>query len=236
MNLRKFYIIFSIFVLGFLDFLSAQNDTFRVNVYGLKVIDDYEVYNDVVTRDSSKKLVDVESVIPNIKLDIRYATTNNFVGEIMYSKPKAYLVKSAAVALYFVQSHLAASGLGLKIYDAYRPYSVTLKFWEKIKDTNFVAPPWRGSKHNRGTAVDLTLIDLKTGEELKMPTEYDEFTEKAYPYYEDLPSDVIENRNFLINIMAAYGFYVEPTEWWHFNYKSWAEYELLDIPFEKLEN
>jgi D-alanyl-D-alanine dipeptidase len=141
----------------------------------------YDQYLESVKRDPSKELVDLEKHIPGIVLDIRYATTNNFTGEKIYDIPKAYARKPVADALKRVQQDLSANGLGLKIFDGYRPYRATVKFYEVYRDTTYVASPYRGSRHNRGCAIDLTLIDLKTGEELKMPTGYDAFTRDAWP-------------------------------------------------------
>ena len=140
-------------------------------------------------EDSSRLLIDLEKFIPGIKLDVRYATKNNFFGAAVYEVEKAFLRLPAAKALKKVQQELNKKGLGLKIFDAYRPYSVTVKFYEKYPDTNFVASAWKGSLHNRGCAVDLTVIDLKSGEEIEMPTEYDDFTERAGINYSNLPEE-----------------------------------------------
>ena len=126
-------------------------------------------------------------------------------------------------------------GLALKIFDAYRPYSATVKFYEIYRDTNYVASPYIGSRHNRGCAVDITLVDMETGEELPMPTAYDNFTEKAHPNFEDLPANLIANRDYLIETMQQFGFKVYPTEWWHFDFNGWEQFNLLDIKFEDLK-
>jgi D-alanyl-D-alanine dipeptidase len=152
----------------------------------------------------------------------------------VYNIPKAFTRLPVAKALKKVQNELKKENLGLKIFDAYRPYSVTVQFFKKVKDTNYVASPKKGSRHNRGCAVDLTIIDLKTGKEIEMPTAYDDFTEKAASNFNDLPVKIIENREKLKKIMANNGFKVFYTEWWHYDFNGWENYELVDISFEEL--
>jgi zinc D-Ala-D-Ala dipeptidase len=187
-----------------------------------------------VANDPRKQLVDLET-IPNIVLDIRYATANNFVGEVIYSLPRAYARKPVADALRSIQKDLNAKGLGLKIFDAYRPYKATVKFYEVYKDTTYVASPYRGSRHNRGCAIDLTLINLKTGKELKMPTEYDSFKKEAWPSTPIKDEEAKKNRELLIKAMEKHGFRVNSSEWWHFDFMGYRRYEILDIDFEELE-
>jgi len=200
----------------------------------LTIIRDTAVYNKQVKQSSTNQLVEVIDIIPSIKLDIRYATTNNFTGEIIYSSPKAFARQPVVEALAIVQKSLNKQGFGLIIFDAYRPYSATVKFYEIYKDTTFVASPWQGSRHNRGAAVDVSLINLETGEELQMPTPFDDFTEVASPTYKNLPDNVLKNREILINEMQNHGFRVYSSEWWHFDFIGWEAYDLMDIPFEKL--
>lgn len=126
------------------------------------------------------------------------------------------------------------SGLGLKIYDGYRPYSVTVQFFKSASDKSFVANPKDGSRHNRGCAIDLTLINLKTGKELDMPTAYDSFAAQAASDYNNLPENLIKNRSLLRSVMERNGFSVLNNEWWHFDFIGWKNYELMDIPFENL--
>jgi len=149
------------------------------NRYGLVVVPDNATYERLVAQDPDKRLVDLQRFIPGIATDIRYATTNNFMHQQLYPVAKAYLRYPAALALREIENELAPQGLGLEIFDAYRPYSITEKMWEPIRNADFVADPALGSRHNRGAAVDLTLIDLRTGQELPMPSNYDEFTERA---------------------------------------------------------
>jgi D-alanyl-D-alanine dipeptidase len=133
-----------------------------------------------------------------------------------------------------VQNELNKSGIGLKIFDGYRPYSVTVKFYELASDKSFVANPKDGSRHNRGCAIDLTLINLKTGKELEMPTPYDSFAPEAAANFDKLSEQVLKNRALLINTMEKNGFKVLSNEWWHFDFNGWKNFELMDIPFEDL--
>ena len=204
------------------------------NPYNLDLICSYEEYLQTVNENSDNELIDIET-INNIILDIRYATDKNFTGNVVYTAPKAFARKPVVKALGSIQEELLDSGLALIIYDAYRPYAATLKFYEVYPDTNFVAAPWYGSRHNRGCAVDISLAYLENGKEIPMPTEFDDFSEKAGPYYEDIPDSAKANREFLIDIMKRHGFTVYPTEWWHYDYQGWENYKLMDIPFDKLQ-
>jgi zinc D-Ala-D-Ala dipeptidase len=205
------------------------------NPYNLEIvycIDDYLLQ---VQKNPDMELVDLEQAINGVVLDIRYAGENNFTNQTIYTLAKAYARRPVAEALIKLQDSLSHHNLGLKIFDAYRPYSASLKFFEVYPDTNFVANPRYGSRHNRGCAVDVTLIDKATGKEIPMPTGFDDFSEKAHPGYMDLPQEAIDNRNFLFTIMAHFGFTHYPTEWWHFDYVNWEVYPLMDIPFEELQ-
>ncbi|GAB3932795.1 M15 family metallopeptidase [Mucilaginibacter myungsuensis] len=191
-------------------------------------------YAQQIKTHPEKKLVEITKAIPSIKLDVRYATKNNFMGRVMYKQARAFARAPVAEALKKIQTELALKGLGLKIFDGYRPYAVTVDFFKFAKDTNFVANPKYGSKHNRGCAVDLTIIDLKTGKELEMPTPYDCFSRKAGALYAKLPAIQIQNRALLRSVMEKHGFMQLPSEWWHFDFKGWKAFELLNVPFEKL--
>lgn len=179
-------------------------------------------------------LVNVWKLDTTIVLDIRYATTNNFTGKKVYDEAKFFLRNEPAHKILEVQKELKSLGLGLKIFDGYRPLCVQKKFWEIMPDERYVANPEKGSRHNRGAAVDLTLID-KNGEEIPMPTPYDDFTEKASRNYFDLPAQIIVNRKFLEYLMKKYGFEGLPTEWWHFDFNGWEKYDVLDVDFKELE-
>ncbi len=217
-----------IIILLLLGFLGCRA-TIENNPYGLKIVQTISQYKQTVAENPENELVDLETYIPGIVVDMRYATANNFTDEVVYDGAAAFLRKPVADALKQVQAELESIGLGLKVFDAYRPYAATLKFYELIGDTNFVAAPWYGSRHNRGAAVDVTLISLETGEELPMPTAFDEFSETAAPGYMKLPDEVIRNRELLISIMAAHGFTVYPTEWWHFDFEGYERFPLMDI-------
>ncbi|MBS1271800.1 MAG: D-alanyl-D-alanine dipeptidase [Candidatus Marinimicrobia bacterium] len=205
-----------------------------VNEYGLRVVDSPELYQELVQKDSTRQLVDLEGFIPGIHLDIKYATDDNFMGKQLYPAAKAYLRLPAARALKAVQAELQSLGLELKVYDGYRPYRVTVAMWEPYKDPRYVADPASGSRHNRGCAVDVTLISLKTGEELPMPTGYDDFSEQAHHDYTDLPAEVLKNRYILKTVMERHGFAPISSEWWHYDYSGWQKYHLMDIPFSEL--
>jgi D-alanyl-D-alanine dipeptidase len=175
--------------------------------------------------------------MPELVYDLRYATHNNFTQQRLYPKNtrEAYLRLPAARALQLVQQQLKEKGLGLKIYDAYRPYMVTVKFWELIKDERFVAHPSKGSGHNRGTAIDLTIINLSTGEELDMGTGYDDFSEKAHHNFQQLPKEVVANRNLLRNLMREAGFVLFETEWWHYSLPNATRFDVLDLSLKKIK-
>lgn len=201
------------------------------NKYGLTVLD-RAAYQRSVEADAANQLVDLAEI--GIPLDIRYATPNNFMHKTLYPVPKAFLRAPAARALMDVQQELAERGLGIKVFDGYRPYRVTVAMWEPIKNPDYVADPAKGSRHNRGAAVDLTLIDLKTGAELPMPTPYDDFTSRASHAFEDLPDDAKANRALLRDVMTKHGFEPLPSEWWHYDFKGWERFELLDVPLDAL--
>ena len=202
----------------------------------LGVIENISDYEQLISEDSTQLLVDLENLIPDIVLDIRYASTNNFTHEIIYKSPKAFVRQPVADALVKIQTELKEQGLGLKIFDAYRPYAATVRFYEVYPDTNFVAAPWKGSVHNRGCAVDLTLIDLATGNELEMPTPFDDFTTKASHSYMDLSESALKNRAQLHDIMLKHGFTKYVHEWWHYNFKGWGNFQLMDIAFEAIKD
>ena len=181
------------------------------------------------TTKRSTDLVDVQKVIPGVVLDIRYATTNNFTGQQLYPFSKCYLRRASAEKLRAAQAELGTMGYGLKIFDGYRPLSVQWKMWEVYPQPGYVADPRKGSRHNRGAAVDVTLIRLSDGTELPMPTPYDDFTEKAHRKFNDLPDEVIRNRELLEQVLTKRGFIGLYTEWWHFDDKDWRNYPILDV-------
>jgi CubicO group peptidase (beta-lactamase class C family)/D-alanyl-D-alanine dipeptidase len=181
-------------------------------------------------------LVDLSTLDPSIHFDIRYATTNDFLGEPVYSEAKAYLQRPAAEALLRVDRKLKDMGYGLLIHDAYRPWYVTKIFWDATPDDKkiFVADPSQGSRHNRGCAVDLSLYDLKTSKPVEMTGVYDEMSERSYAFYPGGTSIEHWHRDILRRAMEAEGFQVYEFEWWHFDYKDWQRYPILNITFEQL--
>jgi D-alanyl-D-alanine dipeptidase/kynurenine formamidase len=181
-------------------------------------------------------LVEIVSLDPTIRLDIHYARADNFTGKPVCPEARAFLQRPAALALLKAHRALAARGYGLTIFDAYRPWSVTRRFWELTPADKkvFVADPAKGSKHNRGCAVDLTLHDLKTGKEVAMPSPYDDFTDKAYATYTGGDPQARERCSLLREAMEEAGFFVYPNEWWHFDYKDWRDYPILDVPFDAI--
>ena len=182
-------------------------------------------------------LVEIIKLDPSVKLDIRYATTNNFTGKPVYTESRAFLQRPAAESLVAAHRELSSHGYGLLLHDGYRPWSVTKLFWEVTPPAlrEFVADPASGSKHTRGAAIDLSMYDVAFGTAVAMPSEYDEFTRRAYPDYRGGPADARARRDLLRAVMERHGFTVEPNEWWHFNYKDWQEYPLLDIPFSAIK-
>jgi D-alanyl-D-alanine dipeptidase len=208
----------------------------NVSKYGVPVINKLTEYQASVRNDSAKKMVELQKMTPGIVYDLRYATTSNFTHRLMYSPPTrhTFLRLAAARALAAVQQELNIQGYGLKIFDAYRPYRVTVSFWELIKDERYVANPGKGSGHNRGLAVDLTIVDLKTRRELDMGTGFDNFTDTAHHTFTDLPQAVLQHRKLLQETMEKYGFSKLETEWWHYFWPNDRNYEVLDLPFKEL--
>lgn len=184
------------------------------------------------------KLVDLSTKHPLFIFDIRYATKNNFTGEVLYDLPKCYLHEEVAEALCRAQDELKEYGLRLKIFDGYRPLSIQQKMWDLVQDGRYVSnPAVNAGRHTRGTTVDLTLTDFE-GKEMAMPSDFDEFSEKAHIDYPNVSRSARKNREFLCKIMKKYGFEPLSTEWWHFDYKGWQDdnkYPPMDISFQELE-
>lgn len=181
-------------------------------------------------------LVDLATLDPRIKLDIRYATADNFLSTPVYSSARAFLQRPAAEALLRAHRELLKQGYGLEIFDAYRPWYVTKMFWDATPPDKheFVADPSQGSRHNRGSAVDLTLYDLKTGREIQMTGGYDEMSERSYPTYTGGTAEQRAHRDLLRRAMEQQGFTVYETEWWHFDYRDWKQYAIGNLPFEQI--
>ena len=206
------------------------------NKYGLIVINKTNILKNEIAQDSNQKMEDLRKLIPGVILDLKYATVDNFMHEKLYPFTNTtFLRKPAADSLKKVIAYLRKRNLTVKIFDAYRPYSVTEKMWEKVKDSRYAADPSKGSGHNRGAAVDLTLVDLKTGKELNMGTGFDNFSDNAHIDFTSLPQEVLNNRNILREAMEKFGFIQLSTEWWYYYLPHSSSYELLNIPFADLK-
>jgi zinc D-Ala-D-Ala dipeptidase len=185
----------------------------------------------------SSDLVELIKLDSTFKLDIRYATSNNLTGRPVYAEARAFLQRPAAEALVKVNSELKLLGYGLLIFDGYRPWSVTKIFWDVTSKENkkFVADPKKGSRHNRGCAVDLSMYDLATGKEITMPGVYDETSERSYPDYKGGTDEQRKMRDLLRSKMEANGFTVYDVEWWHFDFNNWRSYRIQNIPFSEIK-
>jgi D-alanyl-D-alanine dipeptidase len=181
-------------------------------------------------------LIELTTLDPSIRLDIRYATTNNFLGKPFYRQARAFLQRPAAEALVRANRELHRHGYGMTVFDGYRPWSVTKLFWDSSgpQVRPFLADPQKGSRHNRGCAVDLTLHDTRTGQEVEMTGEYDEPTERSYPSYTGGSYEARWHRDLLRSAMEAQGFTIYSNEWWHFDFTGWKQYQIQNLPFEAL--
>jgi D-alanyl-D-alanine dipeptidase len=232
------FLIFCCYAVFICTHLAAQTAiTIPKKESGLVIISNTSAYNASLAGDSNKRMMALTKLIPGLVLDLRYNTSNNFMHRKMYDGviTETYMRLPAAKALALVQKELNAKNLGLKIFDAYRPYAVTQKFWELVHDERYVANPAKGSGHNRGIAVDLTIIDLATKQELNMGTGFDNFTDSAHHAFTSLSQDVLNNRKLLKETMEKYGFKLFDTEWWHYSWPNPEQYEVLDLSFDKLK-
>lgn len=187
-------------------------------------------------QDSMQKMVSLQQLVPGIIIQLPYATKQNFTHTKLYPSTKTtYLRMTAAKTIAAIQLELAPLGLGIKIWDAYRPYKATKKMWDLIRDERYVANPAKGSGHNRGIAVDLTLVDVETGKELDMGTPFDEFTPAAHHGFRGLTNAQQEARLLLKNVMEKHGFKALATEWWHYSWPDALRYDVLDLSFRQLE-
>lgn len=199
------------------------------------VINNVAVYKKSISTNSLKRVVLLKRFVPQLFIELKYSSKNNFTRTVLYKNADAYGRLTMAIALKKINAELALSGLGLKVFDAYRPYMITKKMWKVVHDERYTANPAKGSGHNRGAAIDVTLVSLASGQELVMPTEFDDFTEKADHDYNELPTEVMANRSLLKKIMENHGFVPLQTEWWHYSLPGAASrFELLDLSFSQL--
>lgn len=237
-NSFNYYQLFGLLIFSLL-FLRGEICFSQSNVYnknGLLIVKDANYLKSQIQKDSSLQMVDLRARIPTLLFDLKYATSNNFMQEKLYPPiTTTFLRRPAANALAEVVMYLKEKGYGIQIWDAYRPYSISEKMWEKIKDPRYVADPAQGSGHNRGISVDLTLINLNTLKEELMPTKFDNFTDTAHSNFMNLSSQVLKNREILTSAMEKFGFIQLETEWWHFYLPNASNYNVLDFSFKELQ-
>lgn len=214
-------IVVTLFFLVIAIFANAQINIVRFNDYNSLIKDHPEL-----------ALVEINDSF--FHRDIRYATANNFTHRVVYDTAAVFLSIDARNALLKAADILKPLNIGIVIYDAYRPYRYTVKFWEIIHDSRYVADPKKGSRHNRGCAVDVGLYNLKTGKLLDMPTAYDDFSENAWLNSKNRTRLQTKNVELLQNAMTCSGFQLFETEWWHFDYQGWQKFPIYDISFQEL--
>lgn len=233
----QFKIITILFCSNLLISLPAFSQTKSSNPYELILINNTQSYVESITEDSSLQMVDLKKLIPNLSFDLKYTTANNFTGTKLYPKIiTSYLRRDAAIALLQIQKELDSLGLALKVWDGYRPYHITEKMWLIVPDERYAANPKFGSGHNRGIAIDLTLVNKNNLQEINMGTGFDNFSDTAHHNFSSLPNDVLKHRLLLRSIMEKYGFKALETEWWHYYFVSTKKYPLMDIDFTLLES
>jgi len=206
------------------------------NKYGLQVVNKLSLYKKTAGSNESKRMEDISYRVPGIVIDLKYSSDKNFTGTPLYPQMiAAYARKAVTERIAVVQKQLNKKDLGLKIWDAYRPYSVTEKMWELVKDDRYAADPRKGSGHNRGVAIDLTIISLADNKELNMGSDFDNFTDTAHHNFDSIPAEVKANRKLLRELMEAAGFIALETEWWHYFLPDHKNYELLDLSFKEMK-
>lgn len=235
-NIVKNFLGGYLFVISFTHAAFSQRNMSAHPAFTPIVIHNLKVYKKSIKANSNNTVVALKQYITPLFSDFKYATINNFTHHILYVNPDVYVRLPTAIALKKIQEELALKGVGLKFFDAYRPYSITKKMWKIVPDERYAANPAKGSDHNRGAAVDVTLINITTGEELAMPTYFDEFSEKAHHNYKDLPAEVLQNRELLKTTMEKYGFEALSTEWWHYSLLHAARFPLLNLSFKQLKH
>ncbi|MES2199286.1 MAG: M15 family metallopeptidase [Chlamydiota bacterium] len=172
-------------------------------------------------------LVDIKLISANIQVDLKYATADNFTGQVVYDFQDCFVSREVALRLSDVQAELEMMGLGLKIWDGFRPMAAQWKFWELVPDERYVSNPLKGGRHTRGTAVDVTLV-TKDHKELVMPSAFDDFSEKAHRNYKEGSEESLKNSFLLQEVMERHGFIGMPTEWWHFDLIGWESFPPID--------
>ena len=227
--------ILLLFVFKTLFILSLKSQTEVKNQ--LKVISSRDSLEMTIALDPLLEMMELKQLVPNIKYDLAYAQKSNFTKHRLYPKrlKSTYLRKEPALALSKIAEELADKGLGILVWDAYRPYSVTKRFWKLIHDERYVANPIKGSGHNRGIAIDMTLYELSSGIPIDMPTGFDDFSEIAHHGYQNISEINIKNREILKEVMEKNGFIKFETEWWHYSWPSPSKYDVLNIPFSQLK-
>jgi len=229
-------------VLALACFAVAQTRTGIFRIQPVRPVEDLRAealraHPPVETSDFRKSdLVDIAKLDPKIKLEIRYATADNFLSMPVYSSARGFLQRPAAEALLRAHRELMKQGYGILFFDGYRPWYITKIFWDATPPDKheFVANPAEGSRHNRGCAADISLYDLKTGREVEMPGGYDEMSERSYPPYTGGTAEQRARRDLLRREMEKQGFAVFASEWWHFDYRDWKQYGIQNIPFEEI--
>lgn len=223
----------SLYLTFYIIFLTISS----ITAQSLPVISTIASYKKSVKINEKNQLVNLHKIVSTIILDLKYNSPNNFTGRKLYnSASTTFLRRDPAAALLAMQQQLKNIGLGLKVFDAYRPYSITKLMWDIIHDERYVANPAFGSGHNRGIAVDLTLVNIQTEKELNMGTAFDNFTDSAHhTFTKNLPSDIIANRTLLKTMMEKFGFKSLETEWWHYSWISDEKYDVMDIDFRTLK-
>lgn len=209
--------------------LNGQENTGEI------VVSDTAVYFEQLAASPNNQMVNVEDYVSGIKCDVRFSTKDNPGKEKRYGNNGVFVRKPVALALEIVQENLKKRGLGLKIFDVYRPYSVSKVMNDQLTNTAFELMMVDAKKHSRGASVDVSLISLETGEEIQMPSGYFQDNEAAVVDFQHLPENVIENRELLIKVMQQHGFRVSPDHWWHFDFMGWQGFSLLDLSIEELE-
>lgn len=202
---------------------------------GETIVSDTALYIEQLAASPNNQMVNVEDFVYGIKCDVRFATKDNPMKEEVYSSNTVFVRKPVALSLEIVQENLSKRGLGLKIFDAYRPYSASQALKDQFTNTVYKQLMTDAEKHSRGASVDVSLINLETGEEIQMPSGYFQNTEAAAISYQSLPKNVIENREILIEVMQQHGFRVSPEHWWHFDFMGWQGFSLLDLSIKELE-